>query len=31
MATELEELPEKVAQSTIKDTFGWDIGKHEQG
>ena len=31
MATELEELPEKVAKSTIKDTFGWDIGKHEQG
>ena len=31
MATELEELPEKVAQSTIKDTSGWDIGKHEQG
>jgi len=31
MATELEELPEKVAQSTIKDTYGWDIGKHEQG
>ncbi len=30
MATELEELPEKVAQSTIKDTFGWNIGKHEQ-
>ena len=31
MATELEELPEKVAQSTIKDTYGWDIGRHEQG
>ena len=30
MATELEDLPEKVAQSTIKGTFGWDIGKHEQ-
>ena len=29
MATEIEELPETVAQATIGDSFGWKSGKHK--
>jgi hypothetical protein len=29
MATEIEELPETVAQATIGDSFGWESGKHK--
>ena len=29
MATELEELPAKVARTTIEDNFGWEKGKHK--
>lgn len=29
MATELEELPAKVAANTIGRTFGWEAGKHK--
>ncbi len=28
MATELETLPAEVAQTTLGDTFDWEIGKH---
>lgn len=28
MATEIEELPAGVAQDTLRDSFGWEAGKH---
>ena len=28
MATELEELPAGVAEATLGQSFGWEVGKH---
>jgi uncharacterized peroxidase-related enzyme len=31
MATELEELPAEVAQQSLGESFGWEVGKHDAG